>query len=330
MRALFIGGTGNISTECAAVLHAAGHEVAIVSRGRTAVPREYVSLTADRKDFSQMRAALERFKADVALNFLGYDLSDVQLDFRLFEGKIQQYVFISSAAAYKKPASRLPITEESELGNPHWEYARKKIACERWLLEEWRECKFPVTIVRPSHTYSKRWVPNPVSSSSFTFCTRLEQGKPVYVPDEGDNPWTLTAAGDFAQGLSGLVGNPAALGEAFHITSDEVQSWNQIVAQIAEALGVKSPRVAKIPTDFICQVAPQAAGTLKGDKAYPGIFDNSKLKRLVPTFACRKQFREGVRESVEWLRAHPDQQNLSPAVDELCDKVATAWEQTRF
>ncbi|HWI58102.1 MAG TPA: NAD-dependent epimerase/dehydratase family protein, partial [Bacillota bacterium] len=230
----------------------------------------------------------------------------------------------SSASVYTKPA-QLPLTEASPVGNAWWDYAQKKLACEEWLQQRRRENGFPITIVRPSHTYSKRWVPNPVSSSSYTFAARLEAGRPVFVPDDGENPWTLTAASDFAAGLAGLVGNERALGEVFHITSDEVLTWNQIVAEIAAAVGAESPQVLKIPTDFICQVAPQLTGTLKGDKAYPGVFDNSKIKRLVPEFRCRKSFREGVRESVAWLRAHPEQQNLSAQVEKMIEAVTGAW-----
>ena len=200
-----------------------------------------------------------------------------------------------------------------------WDYAQNKLACEQWLHERRQATGFPVTIVRPSHTYSQRWIPNPVSSGSYTFAARLEQGKPVFVPDEGENPWTLTAASDFAAGLAGLVGNEKAVGQAFHITSDEVLTWNQIYSKIAAALGVPSPKVVRIPTDFICQVAPQLIGNLKGDKSHPGVFDNSKTKRFVPSFQCRKPFRVGVRESVAWLRAHPEQQNLNSQVDATFD-----------
>jgi nucleoside-diphosphate-sugar epimerase len=221
----------------------------------------------------------------------------------------------------------LPITEDTPKGNPFWEYAQKKLACEEWLLRARNETGFPVTIVRPSHTYSKRWVPNPVSSSSYTFAARLEQGKPVFVPDQGEDPWTLTAASDFAAALAGLLGKPEAIGEAFHITSDEVLTWNQIVAEITAALNVKSPNVVKVPTDFICEVAPQMTGSLKGDKSHPGVFDNSKIKQFVPGFSCSKPFRIGVRESVTWLRQNPEQQNLSPKVDALCDAVISAWER---
>ena len=327
MKILFLGGTGNISTDCAALLHKRGHEILVLTRGKTAVPPGYRAVQADRKDATAMRAALQGLQPEVVVNFLGYDLSDVQVDFDLFNGVVRQYVFISSTVVYAKPPQRLPLTEDAPLGNPFWDYAEKKLACERWLQERREESGFPVTIVRPSHTYSKRWIPNPVSSGSYTFAARLEQGKPVFIHDEGESAWTLTTTADFAAGLAGLLGKPEAIGEAFHITSDEVLTWNQIYAEIAAALGVKSPQIVKVPTDFICQVAPQLTGTLKGDKAHPGVFDNSKIKRFVPEFRCRTPFRLGVRESVRWLREHPDQQNLRPELDQLIEKVIAAWQK---
>ncbi len=326
MKILFIGGTGNISAECAALLHQRGHEILVVTRGRTRVPAAYEAIQADRKDPTAMRAALKGVQPDVVLNFLGYDVPEVQMDYELFRGAVRQYVFISSTVVYAKPPRQLPVTEEAPLGNPLWDYAQKKLACEQWLLQRWQEDRFPVTIVRPSHTYSKHWVPNPVSSGSYTFAARMEQSKPVFVHDDGESPWTLTAAADFAVGLAGLVGRTEAIGEAFHITSDEVLTWNQIYADIAAALGVRSPRVLKVPTDFICQVAPQLTGTLKGDKAHAGVFDNSKIKRMVPEFRCRMPFRLGVRESVRWLREHPDEQKLKPELDELIEQVVNRWQ----
>jgi nucleoside-diphosphate-sugar epimerase len=222
----------------------------------------------------------------------------------------------------------VPLTEEAPLGNPWWDYALKKLACEQWLRQRWQEAGFPVTIVRPSHTYSKRWVPNALSSASYTFAARLEQGKPVFVHDDGQTPWTLTAAADFAVGLAGLLGRADALGQSFHITSEEVLTWNRIYAEIADALGAPPPEIVQVPTDFICQVAPRLTGTLKGDKAHPGVFDNSKIKRFVPEFHCRKPFRAGVRESVAWLRAHPDQQHLNPQLDVEIETVIAAWRAT--
>jgi nucleoside-diphosphate-sugar epimerase len=325
MKILFLGGTGNISSACAALLHKRGHEIIILSRARYAVPASYQPIQADRKDVAAMRTALANVRPDIVINFLGYELADVQADFELFNGMASQYIFISSATVYAKPPATLPITEDAPLGNQWWDYAQKKLACEQWLLAQWQRTKFPVTIVRPSHTYSERWIPNPVSSSSFTFALRLEQYKPVFVPDQGENPWTLTASADFAVGLAGLVGNYKAVGEAFHITSDEVLTWNQIVAEIAAALGIKSPNVVKVPVDIICEVAPQMIGSLKGDKAHPGVFDNSRIKRFVPEFQCRVPFRDGVRQSLAWLRAHPEHQNLSPKVDALCDEVIRVW-----
>jgi nucleoside-diphosphate-sugar epimerase len=325
MKILFIGGTGNISAECAALLHARGHEILVLSRGQSPVPSEYRAIRADRKDIAAMRAALKGVQPDVVLNFLGYDLPEVQTDYELFQGAVRQYVFISSTVVYVNPAPRLPMTEDTPLGNPWWDYAVKKLACEQWLQQRRQDSGFPLTIVRPSHTYSKRWIPNAVSSGSYTFAARLEQGKPVFVHDDGQSPWTLTTAADFAVGLAGLLGKAEAIGEAFHITSDEVLTWNQIYAEIAAALGVQSPQIVKVPTDFICQVAPQMTGTLKGDKAHPGVFDNSKIKRFVPEFRCRTPFRLGVRDSMHWLREHPDQQNLKPEVEALIEKVLTAW-----
>src|ERR1051326_128502 len=324
MTILFIGGTGNISAECVAPLIQRGHEVIVLSRGHRAVPRGCRAIQADRKNRGSLQAATAGLRPEIVINFLGYELSDVETDFQLFNGGIRQYIFISSATVYAKPPTKLPITEDGQLGNVWWEYAQKKLDCERWLLERWEQTKFPFSIGRPSHTYSKRWVPNPVSSSSFTFAARLAAGKPVYVPDQGENPWTLTAAADFAVGLAGLVGREEVIGEAFHITSDEVLTWNQIVEEVADALDVSSPQVVKVPTGTICRIAPQMVGTLKGDKAHPGVFDNSKIKRFVPEYQCRILFRQGVRESIAWLRAHPEQQNLNPQIDALCDAVIAA------
>jgi nucleoside-diphosphate-sugar epimerase len=323
MKILFIGGTGNISTECASLLAARGHEISVLTRGHTAVPAGYRPLVADRKDPAAFRAAVGGLKPDVVLNFLGYEVAELELDYQVFRGAIRQYVFISSATVYSKPPGRVPITEQEPLGNAWWDYAQKKIACERWLGER-RD--FPVTIVRPSHTYSKRWIPNAISSAGYSFAARLESSRPVFVPDSGENLWTLTASSDFAVGLAGLLGKPEAIGESFHITSDEALSWNHIYAEIADAVGVRSPKIEQIPTDFICQLAPQLTGNLKGDKAHPGVFDNSKVKRLVPDFQCRVLFRDGIRQSVAWLRAHPNEQQPNPDIDLICDQVISAWQ----
>jgi nucleoside-diphosphate-sugar epimerase len=321
MTILFIGGTGNISADCAALLHERGHAIAILSRGQKPVPAAYRAVRGDRHDPESLRQSAQLARPDVIINFLGYDVADVQADYEAFNGAVRQYIFISSASVYAKPPRRLPITEDAPLGNPWWDYSRRKLACEEWLLARRDETGFPATIVRPSHTYSKAWIPNPLSSSSYTFAARLEHGKPVFIPDDGETPWALTASSDFAAGLAGLVGNDKAVGESFHITSDEALTWNQIYAEIAAALGVDSPQIVKVPTDFICEVVPRLVGTLKGDKAHPGVFDNSKMKRFVPEFVCRKSFRLGVRESVNWLRHHPEEQNLRPELDRETEDI---------
>ncbi len=327
VKILILGGTGNISGECASLLHQRGHEVSLVTRGQSEMPACCRPIRADRKKSGDLHQALEREELEIVIDFLGYDLTDAQTAFEIFQGRVRQFIFISTTTVYARSRDSHPLTEENPLGNPWWDYARKKIECERWLGEQQRERQFPLTIVRPSHTYSRRWIPNPVSSSSYSFAARLERGLPVFVPDDGQNPWTLTAAEDFAVGLAGLVGNKAAIGEAFHITGDEVLTWNRIYEAIINALGVKAARVVPVPTDFICAAVPELTGNLKGDKSLPGVFDNSKIKRYVPEFRTRKRFAEGVRESVEWLRRHPAQQNLSPQVDDMIERVLRAWEK---
>jgi nucleoside-diphosphate-sugar epimerase len=327
MNVLFIGGTGNISTDCATLLHSRGHQIYILSRGKTPVPSAYHSVRADRKDPASMRTALYAAKPDVVLNFIGYEIAEVQSDFDLLQGRIEQYLFISSTTVYSKPPQNLPITEDAPLGNQWWDYAQKKLECERWLWRQFEQVRFPVTIVRPSHTYSKLWIPNQISSASYSFAARLENAKPVFVTDQGETPWTLTASSDFAVGLAGLVGKKEAVGEAFHLTGDEVLTWNQVYAEIASALNVSSPEIIKIPTAFICQHTPQLTGNLKGDKSHPAVFDNSKIKRFVPDFKCVKPFRQGIRESVHWLRDHPDQKTLNPQVDAMIETVIAAWDK---
>lgn len=326
MKLLFIGGTGNISTDCAALLHQRGHEIIIVTRGNVRVPPEYRSITADRKNLDAMQGALDGVNPDVVINFLGFGLPDIETDYALFAGKVRQYVFISTAMVYAKPHRQIPITENAPLGNEFSDYAKNKLACERWLLEK-RD--LPVTIVRPSHTYSKCWIPNIVSSAGYWFAARLEQGKPIFVPNDGENPWTLTATTDFTVGLAGLVGNDKAVGETFHITSDEALPWNQIYAEIAAALGVPMPVIEKIPVDFICERFPDLIGPVRGDKAEPAIFDNSKIKKFVPDFICRKPFVAGIRESVAWLCAHPKDHNINPKNDALVDQIIAAWRKRK-
>jgi nucleoside-diphosphate-sugar epimerase len=226
---------------------------------------------------------------------------------------------------YAVPRRHLPLTEDGARGNPLSPYAQQKHVCEDWLLEKWRSEKFPVTIVRPSHTYGPTWLPNPIKSSSFVPLLRLEAGQPVFVHDDGQGLWTLTAASDFAVGLAGLLGRAETLGEAFHITSDEVLTWNQIYAEICRAAGVRAPEILKIPTAFLCDLLPALREKLPADKAEPGVFDNAKIKRFVPEFECRKNFRAGIAESVAWLRADERRQVRDAETDGIFGRACAAW-----
>ena len=320
MRVLYIGGTGEISFDCIHESVRAGHEVTVFNRGHhnEGLPRACRFITGDcTDDVACQQLAARNF--DVVCQFRLFTRESIERDIAIFAGHCSQYVFISSASAYAKPVRNLPITEATPLHNPHWAYSRAKADMESRLREQ---DGLPYTIVRPSHTYRTR-MPTALGGE----VSRLQRRKPVVVHGDGESLWTVTHARDFARPFVRLLGAPRALGEAFHITSDEALTWNEIYAEIAAALGVKSPQIVKVPTDFICQAAPQLAGNLKGDKSYPGVFDNAKIKRFVPEFRCNKPFRVGIRESVNWLRAHPDQQNLRPDLDALIDQVVTAWQK---
>ena len=325
MKILFIGGTGNISTDCARLLYERGHEISVVTRGSSVVPEQYTAIQADRFDAESMKNALADVEADVVINFMGFKPPELQTDYEVFRGRIRQYIFISSATVYAKPHRELPLTESSPLGNDFSEYARNKQACEEWLLDKMKEDGFPVTIVRPSHTYSHSWLPNPVASAGFTLGHRLRHGKPVLVPGNGQSLWTLTATTDFAVGLAGLAGQDDALGEAFHITSDEPLTWNQITAEAVRALGASNPVVEQIPVDFICKTDPSMPAKMYGDKAGHAVFDNAKIKRFVDDFQCRKPLRDGMTEAAAWFDAHPDQQVPDPEIDATFDKIIDAW-----
>jgi nucleoside-diphosphate-sugar epimerase len=228
---------------------------------------------------------------------------------------------------YAKPHARLPLTEASPVGNAFSAYARDKLACEQWLQERHDPAAFPVTIVRPSHTYSRRWLPNPVASGSYTLGARFEQGKPVFVHGDGQGLWTLTATADFAVALAGLAGQAGAIGETYQVTSDEVLTWNQILRETAWALGVDDPEIITVPTDFICDVVPGMTDKLKGDKAEPGVFDNAKIKRAVREFSGTTSFREGIAKSVKWFRADPVRMTVDPETDRVFDRVVEAWRE---
>jgi nucleoside-diphosphate-sugar epimerase len=322
VRLLFLGGTGNLSTACAAEAVAQGHTLAVLTRGQQAdrLPAPVERIRGDAGDPQTLEAVASR-GFDAVVDFIAYGPEAVERDVDAFAGRVSQYVFISTASVYQKPPRHYVLTEETPLGNPYWDYARQKIAAEEVLRDAHRSRGFPATIVRPSYTYGETWIPS-ASGSDYTVAWRMRRGLEVYVPGDGTSLWTLTHASDFARGLIGLLGRPEAIGEAFHITSDEVLNWNQIHETIAEALGV-APRLVHIPSDVIARIDARRGASLLGDKAWSAVFDTSKLRRVVPGYQARVPFAEGVRASIAWLEADPSRQRID--ANEAAEKVLAAW-----
>ena len=330
-----IGGTGTISSAITRQLAAGGHELCLLNRGsrKNEVPASVKQVIADIDDTDEVLRQLGDAQFDAVCEFIGFLPSQVERDIRLFKGRTRQYVYISSASAYNKPAANHVITEGTTLANPHWEYSRNKIACEELLMREWRDNGFPVTIVRPSHTYCERGVPVSVHGlkGSWQVLKRMMEGKPVIVNGDGSSLWTLTWNEDFARGFIGLLGNPKALGEAFQIMSDEQLSWDQIYHCVANALGVES-KLYHVASDFLVATSPKTwdfEGNLIGDKSVTVIFDCSKLKRAVPGFCATTPFHEGVRRCVAHILAHPELQTEDPEFDAWCDRVIAAQEKAK-
>lgn len=331
MKALFIGGTGTISTAISRKLLAEGHELWLINRGsRNAVlPEGAHIITADINDEAYVASQLEGMCFDVVADFIAFGPEQLERDYRLFKGKTRQFIYISSASAYQKPLSHYKITESTPLANPHWEYSRKKIAGEDYLMKLYREEGFPITIVRPSHTYSERAVPLGLHGrgNSWQNIKRMIEGKPVIIHGDGSSLWTATFNTDFAKGFVGLMGNAHAIGEAVHITSDETLTWNQIYQITADALGVPL-KAYHISSDFLAAASDfGAGGGLLGDKAVSVVFDNSKLKRLVPDFVATVRFDQGVRICLDYILSHPECQKEDPEFDAWCDKVIAAQEE---
>lgn len=330
MRILFLGGTGIISTACTRLALERGHHVAILNRGRHAPPAPGAAvIRADLQDETATRSALGDQTWDVVVDFLAFTPADIERGLRLFRDRTRQFVFISSASAYQRPVSHYLVTESTPLANPFWEYSRQKIACEDRLMRAYREDGFPVTIVRPSLTYGDTMIPLAINSweCPWTVVDRLRRGAPVAIPGDGTSLWTLTHNTDFARGLLGLLGHPQALGHPFHITSDEVLSWNQCYEAVAEAAGVARPRFVRIASDFIAACLPDMTGTLIGDKATSVVLDNSKIKRFVPEFRAATRFRDGVARSIAWFDADPARQQLDQAFNQRWDTLIAAYER---
>lgn len=327
MRALFIGGTGFISAAVSRLAAAEGFELYLLNRGlRGAPPPGTHPLTADINDGEEVRAVLRGMRFDVVVNWIAYTPADIERDLSLFEGRVGQYVFISSAAAYQKPPASHVITEETPLANPFWDYARGKIACEERLRRAHAEEGFPATVVRPSHTYETNFPVAVGGGGTYTLADRMRKGLPVVVHGDGTSLWTLTHSEDFARGLLGLLGRREAVGQAFHITSDEVLTWEQIYRTIAEALGVEA-NLLHVPSDLITRVVPRLSGTLHGDKKWSAVFDNGKVKRFVPGFRAAVPFREGIRRTLRWFEADERRRRVDESLRGEMDLIVRSYER---
>ena len=338
MRALFIGGTGTISAAIVRQLvNEMDWEVWLINRGNraNAVPQGVHQITADIHDEADVLAKLGDMTFDVVGEFIGFTPEQVERDWRLFRGRTRQYIYISSASAYHKPAASHIITEGTALSNPHWEYSRNKIACEEFLMKKYREEGFPVTIVRPSHTYDERHIPLGVHGKNgfWQVIERMRQGKPVIIQGDGSSLWHVTFNRDFAVGYTALMGNRHAIGEAFQITGDEVLTWDQIYATIADALGVEL-HAYHVASEYLAAVGDKYGydleGNLLGDKAVCVCFDNSKLKRLAPDMKTTVPFHVGVRIALDYVMSHPEECQIpDPEFDAWCDRVIAALEAAK-
>lgn len=325
MRVLFVGGTGIISSACAALALERGIELYLLCRGRSprAVPDGARVIRGDIRD-PAVASALSGLTFDAVCNFIAFTKEQVASDVALFRERTRQYIFISSASAYKKPVDNWPLTESTPLHNPHWQYSRDKIACEELLTHELRTSGFPATIVRPSHTYDRTLLPFDPHRAGVTVLSRLRRGKPVIVHGDGTSLWVLTHHRDFAKGFVGLLGNPKAVGEAFHITSDEVLTWNEIFGCVARAAGCEA-RLVHVPSTSIAKEHSAWGAGLLGDKAHSVIFDNTKIKRFVPEYQAVIPFARGAEEIVDFYDQHPDFEPVDQALDELMDRLATRF-----
>lgn len=333
MKVLLIGGTGTISSAITRQLAEIGHEVYLLNRGNNNrhVPVTVKSIVADINNEKETAEKLQGMTFDAVCDFIGFVPEQLERDYRLFAGKTKQFLYISSASAYHKPVRDYRISEATTLANPYWEYSRNKIACEEFLLKMYRENGFPVTIIRPSHTYCEKSVPLGVhgDKGSWQVLKRMLEGKPVIIHGDGTSLWTITSNEDFAKAFIGLLGNPHAIGEAFQITSDESVTWNQIYQSVADALGVEL-KPYYVASDLLDALGTyDFRGGLIGDKANSVVFDNTKIKRAVPGFTATIRAEEGIRRTVEYMLSHPETQIEDPEFDVWCDKVIARLEKLK-
>jgi len=325
MKVLFIGGTGNISIAVSKTVLEKGVDLYHLNRGYRSAINGAGNLVADINNKEQTKKVLADHKWDVVVNWIAFTPEDILRDVYLFEGNTRQYIFISSASVYQKPPVNYIITESTPLKNPYWDYSRNKIACEELLMDLYRERDFPVTIVRPSHTYNTV-IPVALGGwEEYTVVDRMKKGLPVVVQGDGTSLWTETHADDFAKGFIGLLGNQHAIGEAFHITSDEVLSWNQIYSMLAHAAGCEV-KIVHIPSEYICNYAdmhyyPSERGNLLGDKAHSAVFDNSKIKRFVPDYVATIPFSEGIKRTLKWFESDPSRMIVKEETNRFLDEL---------
>lgn len=328
MKALFIGGTGNISEACTRLALERGIELSLLTRGLSPrLPPEGARVIfGDIRDTRQAAALLKNEKFDAVVDWVAYKPEHVEADIALFNGRTRQYIFISSASAYQKPPAHYLINEATPLDNPFWQYARDKIACEQRLMLAFRAEGFPVTIVRPSLTFGKTWLPCAIGGHDYTLIDRMKKRKKIIVHGDGQSLWVMTHNTDFAKGLLGLLGKADALGEQYHITSDEVLTWDQIYRIIAHAAGVE-PDLLHIPSDFIRLIDKRIGDGLMGDKAYSVVFDNSKIKKAVPGFEATVPFAEGVKSCLDWFESDDRRKTLNNQVNQVMDRIIERYEQ---
>jgi nucleoside-diphosphate-sugar epimerase len=331
LRVLYLGGTGTISASCVRLSVASGMQVSVLNRGNNAkqrdLPDEVEWLTGDVTDEASLTAALGDRTFDAVVNFLSYDADDARQAVAVFGSRTDQYVYISSGSVYGKPVLQVPITESTPTHNRFLEYARAKLRAEAVMQEAYAEQGFPMTIVRPSHTYDDA---NPPLAGDWTVVDRIARGAEVPVHGDGTSLWTLTHSEDFAVGLVGLLGNPRAIGETFHITGDDVYTWDQIYTIIADALGVPA-KLVHIPSELYPVVAPDWfwSDLLVGDLAHSAVYDNSKIARFVPSFDPKLTFHRAVRRMLVWRDAHPEQTAPDPRTDAVLDRLVDAYHAGR-
>jgi nucleoside-diphosphate-sugar epimerase len=329
MKVLFIGGTGNISTPVSELAVAKGIDLYHLNRGNRQPIEGVKSLVCDIENEAESAQILKNHEWDVVVNWIAFTPEQVQRDINLFAGRTRQYVFISSASCYEKPPTNYIITESTPLKNPHWQYSRDKIACEDLLVKAFREQNFPMTIIRPSHTYYSVFPLTLAGWTEYTAVDRMRKGQPIVVQGDGTSLWTVTHARDFAKAFVGMMGRTAAIGEAYHITSDEVLTWNQIYTQLADAAGVKAD-IVHVPSRKIIQYADENGfeseeGGLWGDKSHCAIFDNIKNKRLVPDYVATIPFAEGIKETLAWFEADPARMIINSQTNQLLDGLIAKW-----